>query len=330
MGASVSKSSTEIVNAVIVNAVIEAAQEVGAGLSSTQTNTISGFSFFSLNKQSSTVSVAALQQVTIDAKLLDQITQDIKNAAKAEGAMLNPAVANSDVKIKNIVQSKFTNTSLQNCVAFVKSEQTNTVLKGGLSFGNVNLQTSEVLASCKVLQGISSDIARELFTETDQNAKSASKGLLDSMLGSNSLMYIVVFVVFIVVAGMIYSIFNKPVSNGTQNLNPSNPVYRNPGNPYPNNISAYGYPGNPGHPEFDNPGNAAPVSNEPIDFRSYDPNNPPFPVNDAPSTYNNPPSAYNSPSRNPVRAYNNNPRNPFGKIGRNANQSNNPNYYGRR
>ena len=327
MGASVSKTSTEIVNSTIVDAVIEAAQTTNAGMSATQTNDIAGFSFFSANIQNSSVSVQALQQVSIDTKLLEKITQDIKSSAKAEGAMLNPAVANSDVAIKNIIQSKFTNSSFQNCVAFVSAEQTNRVRAGGVSIGVLNLQTSEILASCKVLQGISSDIARELFTETKQNSSSKSKGLLDSMLGNNSLMYIVVFVVFIVVAGMIYSIMNKPVNNGTQN-----------GYPDPNNPSAYGNPNNPYSNPQNNPNiqNPQQVSNAPIDFRSYDPNNPPASVNNTiplPSSVlssilpmnnnSNPINAINP--INPMNNYNNNAKNPFANQNRfNRQNLNNP------
>ena len=321
MGASVSKSSTEIVNSTLVNAVIEAAQTTNAGLSSTQTNDIAGFSFLSVNKQTSSVSVQALQQVSIDANLLDKITQDVKNAAKAEGAMLNPAVANSDVKIKNVIQSKFTNSSLQNCVAFVSAEQTNRVRAGGVSIGVVNMQTSDILASCKVLQGISSAISRELFTDTSQSANSKSKGLLDSMLGNNSLMYIIIFVVFIVVAGLIYSIFNKPVNNGTQN-NPNN--FSNPNNNYSptgnGNPSTYGNINN----SYPNPvvqNTMDPTPNDPINFRSYDPNNPPVSENNNSAQTNpmnqNTMNPMNQNTMNPMNSAQTNPMNPMNYVNQN-------------
>ncbi len=198
MGASYSQTAVKIVNEAIVDVIIKTSQETAAYTEASQEVRLSGFTFGFSASQRAATSVKALQEVIIDQGMVEEITQKIKASAEAEGVMLNPAIANSEVDIRNTIATYLTNETFQKCVAKIKAAQE--VSTSGVTIGAVVSQTSESLAKCEQLNNVSMQIARKIFTDVDAKSKSESKGLFEGLFGSEFMIMLGLALLLIVIA----------------------------------------------------------------------------------------------------------------------------------
>lgn len=203
MGASIAKSNTEIVNESIISAVVKSSQSTTNYLKSTQSMDLSGFNFGISQKQDLSTSIAALKQVQVDSNLIEDIAQNIKNEAEAEGVLLNPAYSESDVSIKNVISANFTTELLQSCVSAVETTQALSTRDGSINLFVSQKQTVEQLSKCKSLNEVSNQVSKELLQVTKSKATTES-----SWFGGYTITIGVIFIILIIILSII-SIMSK-------------------------------------------------------------------------------------------------------------------------
>jgi len=196
MGASVSRTKVEIVNESITDIIVKAAQEADSHLEATQQTVLSGVNIGFYQKQDVSVSVQALQSVVIDNTILEEIAQKIRTEAKAEGQLLNPAYADSDTNIKNLMKTKLTNETLQKCVSSTIAKQQ--TIASGINIGAVVIQDAHAISECQQMSTIANDISKEIFQDVDTKSHAESKGLFDFLFGDWGGIYITAFIVLII------------------------------------------------------------------------------------------------------------------------------------
>lgn len=197
MGASYSSTAIKIVNESIVNVLIKASQDTIAYSEAKQDVNLSGINIGIFTSQKTATSVKALQEVTINQELIEEIVQKIKAEAKAEGVILNPAAAQSDMNIRNVITTNLTNETFQSCVSKIDSVQS--VNSSGLNIGIITTQTSKALAECKQISDLSAKIARSIFTDVEAKSTSESKSLFEGLFGSEFMIMLGLALLLIVV-----------------------------------------------------------------------------------------------------------------------------------
>lgn len=205
MGASVSRSNTQIVNESIISAVVESSQQTTNYTKSTQSMELSGFNFGVSQIQDLSTSIAALKEVQVDNKMLDKIVQNIKNNTKAEGVLLNPAYAESDVEIKNVVSANFNTETLQSCVSAVEAAQTLKSTEGSINIFIKQKQTVEQLSKCNTIMDISNKIAKQSMQTTRSTTTAESKSWFEGIFGnpfSITIMVIVLLIIFAIIGSL--------------------------------------------------------------------------------------------------------------------------------
>jgi hypothetical protein len=203
MGASASSTAVDIVNESIVNVLVRTSQNTNAYIEASQNINLSGFNLGLSFKQNLATSVTALQQVNVDMNVIDKITQEIKAKAEAKGVMLNPAIAVSDINIRNILAINLTNEVVQSCVSGIKAQQT--IDTSGVNIGVIASSTVESLSKCGQINETAFKVARNIFSDVTGNSYSESKGLFEGLFGS-SFMYIIIALFLLILVGVIVKV----------------------------------------------------------------------------------------------------------------------------
>jgi len=227
MGGSFSKTNTEIVNESIISAVIESSQNTLAYTKATQSTSLSGTNILIFNTQKVETSIAALKSVIVDNKLIDHIVQNIKNKAKAEGTLLQPAAASSDIKIRNIISAHFTTRTLQSCVAGVEAAQTLESKAGSVNIMVMQSQNIEQLSRCTTIMDISNKISKDVLQDVKNKSEAESESIL-GMLAKGYIVYLVFIglIVLIIIGVIIKSATGKKKKKNRQRFRRGFAQYR--------------------------------------------------------------------------------------------------------
>lgn len=175
MGANVTKSSVDIVNESIINVMLESAQNCSAGINSDQNITSSGFGIFGNYSQSATVSLSCLQNLQIDNNLITSMANKIVADTAQTNTPLLPSVNVGDTttNIKNVLQTKITQSFVQSCVSALVNHQNQQY--SGLQIGTVGKQDVNVMVSCISNALNSNGVAQSIVANTTTSTTQLSK-----------------------------------------------------------------------------------------------------------------------------------------------------------
>jgi hypothetical protein len=199
----VSTSSVDVINQSIINVILSTAQQCQSGLDSTQTITRSGSSLFSSASQNVNFSLTCLQDVKIDNSLLSSIANAVQQSAQQNGVALLPSFSgsNASANIKNYLETKITNSVIQNCVASLKNQQS--ISYSGTQIGVVDSQNVSLVMEClsKSLNNVG--VSQGLINSTSSTVKQTNTNPLDFITNLlSSPMYIIGAIIGLIIVMM--------------------------------------------------------------------------------------------------------------------------------
>jgi hypothetical protein len=196
MGASVSKTSVDIVNEAIVEAIVETALSSQAAIDAEQTTIISGSKVRdSTISQSAKLSLQSLQEVKVDNELINKMETKIRQAAEANSVILSAAVATSSTNMKNILSTKVGTSTILKAVAAVSLKQKTIIENSEVTNTNVS-QTADLFSKAMQTALNNNKVAQAIVNDVDQKASSTT-----SFLGSWG-MYVIIAIIAIIVLGV--------------------------------------------------------------------------------------------------------------------------------
>ncbi|MEM3062249.1 MAG: hypothetical protein QW303_01695 [Nitrososphaerota archaeon] len=119
------RTSVDVINEAIVDVIFEVAQRCSAEAAAVQKIEYTGFSFFTFAKQKVGVSLECLQQVKIDANIINEMVAKIKQEAAANNIAfsLTDIKVGIDNKIKNLLTTRLKTNFVQECTVKAKAIQ---------------------------------------------------------------------------------------------------------------------------------------------------------------------------------------------------------------
>src|SRR5271155_961327 len=119
MGAATSTSSVNVINNAIINVCMTQNQNCSADVTAAQTITESGFGIGTTNTQTTSTNLSCLQNVTVNASIINQMTAAIQQAATSSSVALLPAYSgsNASTNISNLLTANISMDFIQKCAS---------------------------------------------------------------------------------------------------------------------------------------------------------------------------------------------------------------------
>jgi hypothetical protein len=192
MGATESKTISDVVNEAIANIIVSSSAQTTGSADVTQMQKISGVGIGSEYKQDAKVNLKSLQSFKMDATIAQKMADAIKQKSEAEGGFLQGTYATSATALKNYLEANIENETVQNCGTSLLAKQLQEV--GGIQAFVTAEQSASVVVDCVQNAINESNIASEIVVDVDQ--ESTAEG--ESIFGS--LNYLIIGGVAIVIA----------------------------------------------------------------------------------------------------------------------------------
>lgn len=203
MGASQSSTSVDVVNDSIITAIVNNVNNCQGNLTQNQQVDFSGFGLFNSVKQTATLNLQCLQNITMNNQLSMQIAQQIQQEAESQAVALMPSYSGSSntVKLANYIQTKVATETIQNCAtSAIQSQQ---VSFSGIQIGAAATQTLNLFSKCMQSVLNNNNVSQGVVQDITQKATSKTTNPLDFLSGifsSIALIVIAVVIAFIFVA----------------------------------------------------------------------------------------------------------------------------------
>jgi hypothetical protein len=201
MGAAISTSGIDIINNAIINVAINQSQNCSSSVTANQTVTESGFGLDTTNTQTTAINLSCLQNVTVNASIISQMTAAIQQATTASSVALLPAYSgsNATTAISNLLSASISASFIQTCASSAIANQSLAI--SGVQIGTSNTQDTSAFSSCMSTALMSTNIAQSLTGQTSNTtSSSASADPLSDI--SDTVMYIIIVIIVIVAAGI--------------------------------------------------------------------------------------------------------------------------------
>jgi hypothetical protein len=209
MGASRSKSSSEVINESIIDVLTSNMNMCSSSINAVQDNTVTGTDIFGRNVQNVSIDQRCTQNITVDNNMIADMANKIQQAASAKSITLLPGYSGSSntQKLRNYLASKITTQNVQQALASVNAVQVNRVEAGGTSISKTNVQTitsvqtalQTLLNNNKVAQTLTTNSNQAASATTDTNPISQIFSAISGAVWTYILIFILIIVFFIVV-----------------------------------------------------------------------------------------------------------------------------------
>ena len=205
LGDNSAKTSVDIVNSSIINAITNNVNNCSANSTQNQQVSLGGFGLFTNISQSSSLNVSCLQKIQMTNDLSTQIAQKIQQDAKASAIALLPGFADSDntAKLANYIQTNVSTNTIQNCAASALQNQVVSVT--GIQIGASVSQTLKLFSQCLQTALNNNNVSQGIVQDTKQTASSTIQNPL-SFLGSlfsTPILIMILFFIGIIIIGII-------------------------------------------------------------------------------------------------------------------------------
>lgn len=211
MGASVSKTSVDVVNDSIIQAITDNVNNCSVLLNQSQTVNLGGTGFFNSIFQSSTLNISCLQQVSMTNQLSTDIAAKIQSDATAKGIALLPSFSGAlnSTNLANHIQTTVSTSTIQNCANSVIQSQT--VNTSGIQVGNQVSQTLSLFSQCMQKALNNNNVAQAVVQDVAQTTTSTVSNPLDFLSGilSTPILIFIAIIVLIIVSVMIFRSFGS-------------------------------------------------------------------------------------------------------------------------
>lgn len=179
MGAQTSKTTADVINESVVNAIVQSAQNCTQDVSTTQSIVSSGISIFANYKQNIKFTAKCLQTVNVDDNLITSITAAIQDAVQQNNIALLPSYSGttSTSSIKNVVKTNISQSFIQNCASKLTASQIATY--GGIQIGVASSQDVNMVTQCLSDAVASTNLAATLAGDTSSTVTQTTKNPLD-------------------------------------------------------------------------------------------------------------------------------------------------------
>ena len=209
MGASQSTTSVNVVNQSIIDAVIQNVNNCSATSTQSQQVTFSGLGLFSSASQTATLNLQCLQNVKVNNDLITSMAQKIIQDAQSQAVALMPSYSgsNAQTSLSNYLQTKITNSTIQNCAN--NAVQTQNITFTGVQIGSSSSQTLSLFSECMQKALNNNQVAQNIVQDTSQTVSSKTSNPLDflSQYAAYVVIGIIAFIILIIVIG--YMIFGR-------------------------------------------------------------------------------------------------------------------------
>lgn len=212
MGGSSSKTSVDIVNDAIIDAITSNANNCSSQTTQVQDVEHTGFGLFTGAEQTLNVTTQCLQKVVVDNSMVAQMAQNIQQQAAANTVALLPGFSSSrsDTNLKNYLETKITTQNVQNCANSV--DQYQRARFGGVQVGVYDQQSMDAFHTCmadtlnknNVAEGIVQNVNQSSSASTDSSPLSQFVSALTTTL----LMPLILLIILVFVIAIIYVVFN--------------------------------------------------------------------------------------------------------------------------
>lgn len=219
MGASVTKTSVDIVNESIIEAITENVNNCSTNLEQTQNVNLGGIGFFTSIFQSASLNVSCLQNINITNQLATDIAQKIQQNAAANAIALLPSFSGSEnlTNLQNYIKTKVSNNIVQSCAA--SAVQNQTVNASGFQVGAQVSQTLSLFSKCMQTSLNNNNISQGLVQDIEQKATSTVSNPLDALTGLfTTPVLIFIAILFLIVVIVIIAKYTLSGSNSGSNL----------------------------------------------------------------------------------------------------------------
>ena len=209
MGASVSKTSVDIVNNSIIDAITNNVNNCSSSATQNQQVNLGGFGLFTDVSQSATLNVSCLQKIQMTNDLSTQIAQKIQQDAKAAAVALIPSFSGAEntTKLANYIQTNISTSTIQNCASGALQNQI--VSTSGIQIGASVSQTLKLFSQCLQTALNNNSVSQKIVQNTNQTASSTVTNPLSFLSGILSLPIIIgilIFIGFVIFAVVIYNL----------------------------------------------------------------------------------------------------------------------------
>lgn len=189
MGGASSKTTTEVRNEIINEAVAKNIQQTSASGTGKQTISVSG-SGNKVCKNDMNMSISVIAKADFNNELAmktqNDITQKLKAASEASSNMFGIAPARSETnsKVSNLVKNAFTMENIQKCIGEVDTSQTIDISGNGNEVcENKMLAAATLVVDCVGKNTGVLDAINKVDSSVDASSKAKNQGLLESLLG---------------------------------------------------------------------------------------------------------------------------------------------------
>lgn len=193
MGATESKTSAEIVSEAITDVLIKNVSESSGSIVGTQRVEITGTVEDSTISQQAKLSLSALQNIKIDSSLINDMANQVKQSADANGVLLTSTVSESDTKLQNLLKTSITNETIQKITASIELSQ-DILVSGKLSGSNVT-QFAENFASTLQDAMVKNGVMQQIVSDVNQKTTSTTSIFGDYMI---IIIIVVVFIILVI------------------------------------------------------------------------------------------------------------------------------------
>ncbi len=214
MGASVSKTSVDIVNNSIIQVITNNVNNCTTNSTQTQQVSFSGWGLFNSVTQSAQLNISCLQNIQMTNELSTQIAQEIQQQAESQAVALLPSFSGSSgaISLANYIQTRVTTATIQNCAAgAIQSQQ---VQFSGVQIGSSATQTLDLFTECMQTVLNNNNIAQGIVQDITQTTTAKTTNPLD-IFGSTWTIILLGFILFIII-GMVFAYMYFNSGSGTK------------------------------------------------------------------------------------------------------------------